>query len=242
VPQLHHEEREVRRHVDLAQRRVELHAVVREHVVVEHQHVLEPQVAVTVAHPPGLGAPGEHVAAAGQEGVEEPLRRRQPRAVGTRKVQVQQGLEVLVDQALDPTGARRVGNRLDLRVEGSQPPPDPVRMLARQPPGAKQRVHRALLRQPPHLHRPLDALLAIVISQLQRAVPTDDRADPEVDRRRKPAVEPDLLVTKLAPALRLGVVEERQRNGLLDLEHPLAGPEDDGDGRSRTSTPSAGCG
>jgi hypothetical protein len=85
------------------------------------------------------------------------------------------------------------------------------------------------LREALHLDGPLDGLARPLDSQPgERAGDGDDAV---VNSRRQPAVEPDLLLTEVTPALEGGEVQEAEIDGLLDLVGVRAGEEDDRDVR-----------
>src|SRR5690242_12279825 len=72
--EIEHQEREIVRDVQLAQRGIELHTIDNANVVAD-QYVLGPQVAVAVADPPVARARGERRGVSGDERVCEPLER-----------------------------------------------------------------------------------------------------------------------------------------------------------------------
>ena len=169
--------------------------------------------------------------AAVQERDREAMRRRQPRItdlIGER----QQGREVLAHGRrhlwrAEAARRGRLGGRVeagDLAGEGAHVP---LGGAARLEPSRQ----RAGLVEAAHDHDVLESLLAAGVGEPEAAVPRHDRLNAEIERRSEAPAESDLLLAHVSPALRRPVVEEREDDGLAQLEGQLAGEEHPGDVR-----------
>ncbi len=69
-----------------------------------------------------------------------------------------------------------------------------------------------------HLDHVVDRTWIILVHQLEAAIGDSDPAHAQIDLRREPAVDADLLATHRSPPRRRAVVEERQHDFLLQLE------------------------
>ena len=106
-------------------------------------------------------------------------------------------------------------------------------------PAPEPLAERGLVGQALHLHGPLDDLAAALHLDTRAVEGHGD--DPQVDRRRQPAVEPDLLLAEVAAPLRRAEVEEPQGERLLDLVGMGPARKTTEMCVWRTSTASTGC-
>lgn len=229
--QVHDEIAQVGADVDLAQRRVELHAVKHLDPAVADDHVLQAQVPVAVAHAPVARPPTERGAARDERCVEEALRGRERVALGRRQVEVKQRLEVLVDLALGRTRPRGIAWQHGAGVKRRDAPRDRVNVIDAELAGLNQRRHRPLLGQPSHLNRPFQRAAVIGIGEPEAVFVAHDRTDPEIGLFGKAPVQAHLLEAQRAPTLGVALIQERQHHRLLELVHQLAREEHDRDRR-----------
>jgi hypothetical protein len=227
--EVHHEERELVRHVELAEGGIELDAVDDLRRAIQ-QDVLGAQVAVAVAHAPRLGAVVEHPCVRGRERVREALEREHPLGLRGLLQERQQFLRVPEDPAAD--GARVAAFRCHLGSAGVEAGEDlrergdlgALELAALEP-----RRERGALVVAAHLDHIVDGARVVLIRERDPRPARGERAHAEIHVRRQAAAEPHLLVAHLAPALRRAVVEEGQHEGLLELVGAVAREGDPGD-------------
>ena len=192
--------------------------------------MVEAQVAVGVAGHAPPGPPLDQRAEGGQGRLRQ---RPQPLEHGPAERRAHVGfrlLEVLAGVAghhLEAAGGRDRRAGLGPGVERGDAAGQGLDRPAADLPAPEPLPERGLVGQPLHLHGPLDDL-AVALHLDTRAVEGHGH-DPEVDLRRQPAVEPDLLLAEVAAPLQRAVVEEPQVDRLLDLVGIGAGQEDDRD-------------
>ena len=89
-----------------------------------------------------------------------------------------------------------------------------------------RRFKRCRRRQPDHLHQVLDGL-AFAEPKPGFAV-LAERHDADIDAGRQIAVQPDLFLAKMLPALQRGEIQKGRFHGFLQLEGVAIGHEDPG--------------
>ena len=117
------------------------------------------------------------------------------------------------------------------RVEPGEQPAHLLQHLTAQLAPVEQRGERAPLVEAAHLHDVLDGAPLALRRQLQPVRGADERAHAEVDAGRQTAVQAHLLGAHLSPPGRSRVVQERERERLLQLVGALTRQEDPGDVR-----------
>jgi hypothetical protein len=142
-------------------------------------------------------------------------------------------LEQLVQVALDPMLHLKQGrpNRdtRSVAVKLGRPPPDGDHGVLLDDPCRQCRGRGAPFVVAAHLDQELDRPRVILVGQLDPRVRRRHPAHAEVDVGRQPPVEPYLLAAHLPPPLRGPVVDELERQRLLELIRPIAGEEHQGD-------------
>ena len=229
--QLHDEERQVSRDVDVAQPVIELDAVDHLDVALE-QHVLEPEVAVSIADPAAGGAAVELVPHAGEERRGEPLGGSDSPPLRRFPQQAPQRREVVVERPLDRFRAIRAPLARSIGVKARKPSADRRQLHGSGRAGRNPPRERRVLRVPPHLDRIVHGIGAVLRAELQTAVRCrDQRPHAEIYVGGEPAIESDLGTTHRQPSRGRSVVDVRQHQRLLDLVRPVAGEEDPRDVR-----------
>ena len=241
--QLHHQERHVRHRIGRAEGLVELDAVDDEDIrgrraIGKEIDVIEPQVAVRVAgHPPR------------DPGLDQRLELREG-LLGERGEAVEHRpadrathlplrlLQIIADEpgdVLEPGELRDPLVPLRPRMERGDPPAQLLDHVRLEIAAFEDLLQPRLIRQPPHLDGPFDDL-----SRPLHADPIslpDDRHDPQVNLRRQPTVQPDLLLAEVPPPLERAVIDEPQAYRLLDLVRERPGQADDRDVRLADDDP-----
>lgn len=188
--------------------------------------MLGAQVAVPLAHPAAVGACLERRCACRDEGVHEALELLHPTDLAALPHVRQQLVRVAQAAPLD-LRRRRLGavRRRSSGVKARERDAGRRHLLvlqlaALQPPG-----QRLALVVSAHLDDVVERPRILHGRQIRRPVDDRDAADAAIDVGRQPAIEPHLGLAHRPSALGCPVVDEIQRERLLELVHVLAGQE-----------------
>ena len=133
--------------------------------------------------------------------------------------------EVLGDVVTDHLDRARLGRRGGVGEEAREPRRQAREVLGRERAPAQEGLRALLVREPPHADGIVDD---VSVGTEPVALPVEpDRDDPEVDIRREPPVQPDLVLAAAAAPRERRVVDEPVVDGALELpdvpvreEHP----------------------
>ena len=218
--EVHREERNVGADVGEAIAVVELDPVDHLEVARVEEHVLEPEITVSVADGSSEHALLEHVTVLGQERelpTRETCKRLRRDEVGPRFTKRNEVVaHVPLDgvgrtAAHDPRPARRVG------VERSDRERERIDVLPAQLAPLEEHVRTSLIIEARHLDGPLRDRTAAGAKGVAPIGATADRNDAEIRARCEAPVDPDLVPTRALARLERREVEERERHRLLDL-------------------------
>ena len=143
------------------------------------------------------------------------------------------------EQRVEVLGERRVQRgrrvfalgRVGLGVERRQPPADRDERRVVLAAVRHARRERPSFVEPPHLDDVIDCIRSAGGCERHAVRGRDHRPGPEIHAGGEPPVEAYLLLAHRTPALRGPVVDERERDRLLELVRAVAREEDPGDVR-----------
>ena len=198
-PEVHHKKRKVVEDVGAGNLVVELDSVEQRRFPVEEHDVAQMKIAVTLTHETGRAPPFEYLRAAIElsiRGVSDASGRRRLQA---RSPELGESGSVSFDDPGHPRLASVIGAVLggpvelgDRRRQGGHE--FEVEMAKR-----RQAVEQGALWEPIHLHEPVDGR-AVPAERVPSVVLASDGNHSSIERRRRPAVEPNFRLTERAAA------------------------------------------
>jgi hypothetical protein len=235
--EVHHEERHVGHRVGVAEAVVELDAIhddqiVRRATLREGVDVAETQVSVAVARDATGRACLDHRPEP-REGVfgqrTEPVENGRAEGLADMPGGLLEVLPRIPRNLLEPRGRRNLRTGRGPGVERGDPRGEFSNLRVADHTTSEPVPERGLLGQADHLDGPLHRLARCVHADGRSLADHGDHA--EVDRGCQAAVQGDFTLAELATLRERAVIEEPQRDRLLDLVRERSGEEDDGDMR-----------